>query len=254
MQTSANGAAVIWYDSAKNVASYNYFANGIGKISSNNASYCRVNLPLANIDALSVNISDDNKDGQVKDFYEQTIDTSFTSSYKYIDPACYDYSENVIVNGEKKRKDVAVIGYVDLGTLPWTKQDTVTDKTRFRVSSYPDVHNFDPAQVGDIICARYTAVSADDTWQGNKVGIAVNGSGGQISVYDPSYSDADTFKTAMDGVMLYFLRATETVTYGDPIPNFPCEDGTTVTAITPQTELVNAIDVPSTIAYMTKAS
>ena len=189
-------------------------------------------------------------------FSETTIDTSFMAGKKYVNPNCHDYSENVYVDGVLRRKDQQVVGYVDLGSLTYEKKTTgVADRYRFIVS-FPDAKPApslnDPANA---VCSRYEVIGGYPAYANNYDKVLAIDNNGVLNIYDSaynSYTEAD-FKTAMSGIMLYYEKATlPDPTYGNPIPNFPCEDGTTITAVTPQTEVVNAIDVPNTIAYMTQ--
>ena len=154
--------------------------------------------------------------GVYQAYQKTTLDTSFTSDYKYVNSSCYDYSENVYVDGVMKRKDNTVVDSISLASLIWTESGGVYSATVSGMKSN-----------GAILCDKYE----------------VSVSGTTISI---------TTSSSPTGT-LYYEKATPTETINDtPIPNFPVEDGTTITAITPQTELVNAIDVPNTIAYMTK--
>ena len=102
--------------------------------------------------------------------------------------------------------------------------------------------------IGNILAPNLVRTSSYNLYSGSVTsGIAIH-SNGNIRV---GASDV----SSLTGKTIYFeLANPSTPTLHDPIPNIPCEDGTTVTAVTPQTDLVNAIDVPSTIAYMTKIS
>lgn len=190
-------------------------------------------------------------------YTETTIDTSFTSDYKYVNENCYDYSENVLVDGVMRRKDQTVVGSVDLGTLNYTKvENWGNNGVRLFYAS------FILATGRKGLCGIYNV-----TENGNNAGekeLLINSSfigAGTIGITDSSYNsvgsadDPSTFLGHLQGKYLNYQLATiPDPTYADPIPNLPCEDGTTITAVTPQTDLVNAIDVPSTIAYMTKIS
>ena len=174
------------------------------------------------------------------DYVSATIDTSFMANTKYINPSCYDYSENVIVNGEKKRREHIVVKSVNLSEKTYS-----TDAYGHKYVLIPDIKR--PADNWTAIAILHpvyrsiaygTYVSSTD-----ETACSVDTSGGLHFVTDNP-----------TGILYYALATGDVHTYDDFIPNFPCEDGTTITAITPQTELVNAIDVPSTIAYMTKAS
>ena len=149
-------------------------------------------------------------------YSKTTVSTPFLSGYKYVNSSCHDYSENVYVDGVVKRKEHTVVDSISLASLIWTESGGVYSATVNGMKSN-----------GAVLCDKY--------------GVSVSGT--TISI---------TTSSSPTGT-LYFEKATPTSTTSDtPIPNFPCEDGTTITAVTPQTELVNAIDVPSTIAYMTK--
>ena len=260
------GIRFFFYDFDKNYISpsSNYYGNGDTCEVPSNASFMYFATYGTNITSYNkdIQICSDSLPTAVKqvfhDYEASTIDTSFTSDYKYINPNCHDYSENVLVDGQKMREEHRIVGSVDLGTLDWSSPITSANAYRMRST---DLRNLvkkptDYSTVANIRCARYASISATDTYL-EKIGIAIDVEG-DVIVYDPSYNtntSMDAFKTAMNGVILYYELATpSTPTLHDPIPNFPSEDGTTITAITPQTDLVNAIDVPNTIAYMTKAS
>ena len=111
-------------------------------------------------------------------------------------------------------------GIVDLGDLTYTKYDT-QQGTLFRSSSITN-SNLD-YQHYNIICSKYpTAYTSDRT---DKT-ISVNELN-KVDIIDNSYSDAATFKTAMDGVYLVYELATPTTLSADPYlsPQRSC-DGT----------------------------
>ena len=176
-------------------------------------------------------------------YSETTLDTSFTSDYKYVNPSCHDYSENVLVNGVMRRKDQPMVGaYTFTGNEVWNVYgsgwyaELLGDAPAKSVSS-----NVLPTNV---ITDTGLPIATRD---------AINGGSDGISITNITVIVSD--KTGLTGKKIYYELATlPDPTYADPIPNIPCEDGTTITAVTPQTDLVNAIDVPSTIAYMTKIS
>jgi len=124
-------------------------------------------------------------------------------------------------------KAVQRIGAVDLGTLTWEKYD-VPQGTLFRA-----VHSdFKGGMENDnFICTRYPsktmATRADKTissaWPT------------YIDVIDDDYSDADTFKSAMSGVYLYYELNMPTTQTIDPPLNltYPVEAGGTESIIVP---------------------
>ena len=194
--------------------------------------------------------------------YETTIDTSFTEDYLYVNEDCHDYSENVLVNGVMRREEHLIVGsitYDGSSDENWVSGGQVSNfyiqlNTLMKASSY----------IGKILCDRLETVSSNFSQTSGAGIMSISGysdSGSYPSqnwLYakiTESITTTSELKTwlAQNPITVNFALATpSTTTLHDPIPNIPCEDGTTITAVTPQTDLVNAIDVPSTIAYMTK--
>lgn len=176
-------------------------------------------------------------------YKETTIDTSFTSDYKYVNENCHDYSENVLVNGVMRRKEhKGIVGsYTFTGNENWT---------------IGDGYVYTP--VGEAILPQDAVLGSQClTDVPNATATIANGGAKRVALtLDTStYNNKEKVQALVTGRNLYYALAyPSTPTLHDPIPNIPCEDGTTITAVTPQTDLVNAIDVPSTIAYMTKIS
>lgn len=186
----------------------------------------------------------------------RTIDTSFMAGKKYVNPSCHDYAENVYVNGILKRKMQTRVGMIELDGSPdesysaWSYERYIFSVAGF-ISPATNV-------VSNIRCNRLTTVAKDFVEQGNYQisGVDSNGHGMMIHITS-AITDVSALRTwlSQNPLKIYFELATlPDPTYGDPIPNFPCEDGSTIMANTPQTEIVNAIDVPSTIGYSTKIS
>lgn len=116
----------------------------------------------------------------------------------------YDYAK-VDADGYI-RKAVRCFGQVDLGSLNW---NYITDLAYpyFQVGIY-GVQSFAAKEYANIICAKYTTRKASVDF-GDEKGISSFSFGGNtyIRVYDNSYTDAAAFKTAMNGVMLYYELA-----------------------------------------------
>lgn len=187
----------------------------------------------------------------------QTIDTSFTSDYKYVNPSCHDYSENVLVDGQKMREEHKVVDSVvfdgsdDEG---WTNLMEVGTIGNHRAACTL-VNGQDRALAPLCIGVRGMSYNEATYDENDNILFFGNGNNNVFIVVGSSITTLSEFKNFLQNnpVTVYFAKATPITTlHNDPIPNFPSEDGTTITAITPQTELVNAIDVPNTIAYMTK--
>ena len=256
--------AIAWYDGNGTFIKTNSVGvdtpyNVSGSVTSpSNAYYLRVTIRTDYVDTCCINISqtDSTKplhNGVYKAYFETTIDTSFTSDYNYVNESCHDYSENVLVDGQKMREEHRIVVSVDAGTLDWTYSP---DYQVFLSSGISDMKPIaEGVSTYYIMCAKYVTSPFSSASNSPDMTIyprTVNSVTG-VGVKDSNYTSASAFKTSMNGVIIYYELATPSVTlHNDPIPNFPCEDGTTITAITPQTDLVNAIDVPNTIAYMTK--
>ena len=179
-----------------------------------------------------------------------TIDTSFMDGTHYVNPNCYDYAENVYVNGILKRKMQTVVENVDLGTLDWTWNSTFEVYISLGLSGKAN-------GTKNIICSKYGTNSSNNWSALLDHEISGNSTNATIYIRDSSINYQTDLVNGkiekLDGVYAFYELATlPDPTYGDPIPNFPCEDGSTIMANTPQADIVNAIDVPSTIAYMTQ--
>lgn len=103
-------------------------------------------------------------------------------------------------------------GYKDLGTLSWTYQ---AEGTRFQTGGIDAKAPASTATKGNIICSQYETVSSNDTWN-IKNGVIALGSQSQVQVRDTRYSDAPTFKTAVNGVQLVYELATPQTIALDP--------------------------------------
>lgn len=122
------------------------------------------------------------------------------------------------VDYENKRY-VQCVSSVDLGTLTWTKGESVSFKTHHLAGqkltkSYSIAPNF--------ICPKYSTKTQNESWGKTSItGIsATSNVGGYIYVNDTSYADAATFKQAMSGVMLHYELETPIVTdISDLIPD-----------------------------------
>lgn len=237
-----------------------------------NCAYINFNLKsdygityLHNV-CINISQSDTSKplhDGVYAPYSTVTVDTSVLAGTHYVNENCYDYVENVMENGVTKGKKHVVSGtYTFDGTENYASEATSStgvyrQRIDFGFALAKECLNTTPANISFPL---YKTISANESYNMSAgAGIALLYDASKLYVADPNFTgnDATTranFKQHIYGKTIYFELANETVTLHDPIPNIPCEDGTTVQAVTPQTDLVNAIDVPSTIAYMTKIS
>lgn len=114
-------------------------------------------------------------------------------------------------------KAVTRIGSVDLGTLNWSYNNGIFTAT------YVGIKRMETSNVANnVLCVDYQSVSdirnaPDKSIAAN---VAVHGIN-IIIIKDSSYTDAATFKSAMNGVMLYYELATSTETSIDPPIDLP---------------------------------
>ena len=204
-----------WYDANKQ------FVAGIGgggiKTSPANALYMRMTIVYqnnGNPDTFCINLSHTGyRDGEYQpyeDFVREIdprIKAAFPNGMKPWDKVYNKNGKGYIVKGS---------GEVDLGTLSYYIGGSVNGDARMAsTTEIADIARIDAATIGKIVCSKYVANSANNVYM-NTIGIAVLSTGG-LSIYDPSYTDATSFKAAMAGVMLWYeLAEPEIIEYDEP--------------------------------------
>lgn len=159
----------------------------------------------------------------------------------------------------ENKKYYQCVGSVDLGTLTWENGDS--GKVGFQASQVTGQkltknYNIPP----NILCSKYSTKTQNDMWGKTSVtGITTNASvDGYIYVNDTSYTNATTFKQAMQGVMLYYELANPIVTDistlidDDFLRNIEVEAGGSVTFKNSNDNY--HIPVPSEEEYIVKLS
>ncbi|MBO7527442.1 MAG: hypothetical protein J6T74_06085, partial [Clostridia bacterium] len=111
------------------------------------------------------------------------------------------YSRNSKMSGNVPLRK---IGRVDLGTLNWSKGGF----NNFFTNNVVGTNAVRPSTnyvIGNIYCENFKAQTSDDINSNHIQGIAISTSG-YITIYDNAYVNMTTseFKTAMDGVYLYY--------------------------------------------------
>ena len=98
---------------------------------------------------------------------------------------------------------------VDLGTLSWTKRTTSGTHWRFTTQDVEDLAWCEGnSQVPKgMICSIYQAITPTQSYNG-VMGISSHTTMTQLLACDETYSDAASFKTAMNGVQLVYELAT----------------------------------------------
>lgn len=153
-----------------------------------------------------------------------TVTQQIITSFPVLNSAgsVYDYID---LNEGKLHQRV---GVVDLGTLTW--ETDLSNRFRAQLSGIKNPTTASERQNG-LVCVRYSPssnVSLTDMIDKSMLKYS-----GEIFIKDAAYTDAQTFKTAMNGVMLYYELADEVITDID-IPTeltewLPVEPGGTVT-------------------------
>lgn len=163
----------------------------------------------------------------------------------------------------ENKKYYQCVQSVDLGTLNWTAggggSQTVFIALSWKIHGQKLSYN--PAIASNILCSKYLAKSQNEVWSdAAPVGIATNATiDGYVYVNDTAYTDAATFKQAMQGVILYYELANPIITDistlipDDFLRNIKVEAGGSVTFKNGNGDSYR-IPVPSEEEYIVKLS
>ncbi len=162
----------------------------------------------------------------------------------------------------ENKKYYQCVQSVDLGTLNWTAGGGGS-RTVFIASSwkiYGQKLSYNSAIASNILCSKYLAKSQNEVWSdAAPVGIATNATiDGYVYVNDTAYTDAVTFKQAMQGVILYYELANPIITDistlidDDFLRNLTVEAGGSITFKNSNDSY--RIPVPSEEEYIVKLS
>lgn len=121
----------------------------------------------------------------------------------------YGWSAGTVCNeiDFERKKYVQRVGSVDLGIMDWTRYSN--GRMQAYAPSYPHANNsYD--LVTNCACSKYVATSAKVIESSSPVDktVALGGNSNTFAVYDSDYTDANAFKEAMSGVLLYYELAT----------------------------------------------
>ena len=151
--------------------------------------------------------------GSVASYYEPYKESSLSLPVATYFPNGMRSAENAY--DELSDKAITKIGAVDLGTLTYTLSATAGGGSRFSVSAgqIPNIKpSADNSSIMNAIFLYGKGVSQSNTYN-NVQGVSVS-STGVLNIYIEDYKNytVDQFKTAMNGVMLYYELATPTET------------------------------------------
>ena len=157
----------------------------------------------------------------------------------------------------ENKKYVQSVGSVDLGTVDWTIGEKIDFQTK-QIKGQKLTKDY--TVVPNVICAKYQSKTQNELWGKKDVtGITADANAdGYVYVNDTTYTDAITFKQAMQGVILYYELATPIVTdISDLIPddllrNLTVEAGGSITFKGSNDDY--RIPVPSELEYIVKLS
>ena len=221
-----------WYDVDKNYIGYSpqIIANNTFTTPTN-ARYLRFSMQdgygtTYNND-ICINLRwDGERDGEYEPYNAYTY--NYDSSLQLRGIPSLDEFNNLVYDGDVYSSDGTVqrkYGIVDLGTLDWTINNA---QTRFTTNlsfakRFPDLYTSGSNTPVNIICSKYVTVSGnvgyDATYDKAISGSFWNGEN-KLQVNDFTYTDAATFKTAMNGVYLVYELATPTTEEeADPYQN-----------------------------------
>lgn len=172
----------------------------------------------------NIQIADNSLPDAIKTTYHPYMENTLSLSFQGKSAgSVYDSCElNVEVNGVAKKRTVQRIDSVDLGTLSWAKRDHADLGTYYYASAQnlgmakPDSYQTGTA---NLLCAKYVPTKRSVSLFTDK-SVCLDGDVIQviqIQIKDSAYSDATAFKTSLDGVMLYYQKATPVVTLSDPL-------------------------------------
>ena len=219
--SSGANACLCWYDVNKNfISSVRGATNINGKIieSPNNAAYLRCSIGKANIDTCCINLSwSGYRNGEYEPYWESVLPLNLAQITGKLNgegesvvifpdglrSAGTVFDELVVDSDGVARKAIKRIGNVDLGALTWQYSAT-TSFQRFVSSALTNIKK--SGYMTNIRCSKYLTDTAPIAQSDIDKTICCSSQGTAL-VVDHAYTDAATFKAAMDGVILYYEMA-----------------------------------------------
>ena len=153
--------------------------------------YCKPTIISSQTDRVDVASADGTTSKQITTGFPEL--KSAGSVYDYID----------LNEGKLYRR----VGAVDMGTFNWDNF-VYGESTAFRSYDYTGKKPPGSTHKANIMCVEYETVSAAEIYDSNKDKcIAVHNGRVGLLITDSSYTDVESFKQAMQGVMLYYELA-----------------------------------------------
>ena len=229
------GMPIFWYAIDKSYLGYNSISGGGGTVTSpTNAAYFRImfqsSYGTTYKNDLCINRSDPARNGQYEPYWRRTLPLAITSLRGRPNGA----GERVAIfpDGMKRAGDaydevygnIAIkrAGSVDMGTLSWIKYEKPDSTVYFR-AGVPGKRAVSGTGESNLVCARYSTITRqtyNSIIDKSIMEPSSNTAQQNIAARDDAYTDAATFKTAMNGVMLnYELATPEIYILDEPIPS-----------------------------------
>ena len=231
-----NTNIILFYDAEYNYISYLPTTNVLNKtfITPTNANYIKfyvgnAETPVTNYNNdICINLSHSGvRDGEYESYKEFTHDLSWIKKYfpNGMKSAGSAYDE--ITDTEAIQR----IGEVDLGNLNWERHNYGNEsepKYAFRTYSVNDGIAPQGWVKSNILTSKYNLVIGGEAHQINLsygAEYVSDNSKCVIKFRDDSYTDSESFKSSMSGVMLYYELAEPIVTPIEEVVNFSYEVG-----------------------------
>lgn len=157
---------------------------------------------------ICINISDAEKDGTYEPYISRMQSLEILRKYfpNGMRSAGTAHDEVRFNKTTQKWETVKRIGEVNMGNQLWQRNSD----GRFEISILSANPSANVTKIGNVLCSKYVAVSALDTYNGIN-GISIDNVS-KIWVRDSAYTDVVSFKAAMQGVILYYELANPIVT------------------------------------------
>ena len=99
-------------------------------------------------------------------------------------------------------------GSVDLGSLDWTYTSTSGHEKFTSVNALSNVKRISASETANAKCSYYTTKSENDVYTHLQDKIIAIASSGKVQIWDSAYSDEQSFKNSLDGVIFAYELAT----------------------------------------------
>ena len=211
-KTNGTNPSVCFYDKDKQFISGVAYRGAASKLftTPTNAAYLKFSIVNSLANQVNLNLSWSGiRNGEYEEYWKRTYPinvSQLTSNGTVIFPNGMNRVGNVydeIISVDGVTKAIKRIGSVDLGTLTtWYKNTAHT--TEIFVGNVKGRKQ----NQSNVICKEYVTTNQTVWFNIQDKEIASFISSDQIAIRDSAYTDAATFKAAMDGVMLYYELTT----------------------------------------------